>query len=448
MFTPTFVTERFAACTDRRAWLAAMLDFEAALARAQADVGVLDPGVAERIARECVVDGFDVDSIAERAADSATPVIPLVGDLTERVPEDASGWVHRGATSQDVVDTAAMLVSRTALDLLLEELHGVADECARLTREHRDTVMTGRSLLQQALPTTFGRKTASWLGGVVDATESVSRVRRDRLAVQFGGPVGTLATLGTSGIPVAAALAERLGLAEPVLPWHTERTRTGELASALGTVAGTLGKIALDVKLSAQTELGELSEGHSGGSSAMPHKRNPVRAVRVTAAARRVPGLVATLLSAMPQEHERGAGDWQAEWEPLTELLRLTGSAASLTREMLADLRVNTTAMRTNLDVTKGALLAERVSAVLAPELGARRAKELVTGLVNRIGDNEGGLRAELLEDPTVRSVLSEEAVLEVTDPEGYLGSAEGFVDRALDAYTRWKETSAGDSGL
>ncbi|WP_019854251.1 3-carboxy-cis,cis-muconate cycloisomerase [Actinopolyspora mortivallis] len=448
LFGPTFVTDRFAERTGLRAWLAAMLDFEAALARAQADTGVLDRQTAERIARECVPEGFAPDSIAARAAESATPVIPLVRDLAERLPPEVASRVHWGATSQDVVDTAAMLVARRSLDLVLEELHGVADECARLGREYRDTLMTGRTLLQQALPTTFGRKAAGWLTGVVESAEALARVRRHRLAVQLGGPVGTLATLGNEGDRVVSALADRLGLAEPVLPWHTDRTRVGELASALGTVAGTLGKIAVDVELGAQTELGELAEGNPGGSSAMPHKRNPVRAVRVTAATRRVPGLVATLLGAMPQEHERGVGSWQSEWEPFTDLLRLTGSAATLTRELLAELRVDTTAMRTNLDLTGGALLSERVSTELAPHLGARRSERLVSELAGRARGNAGGLRAELLDDPTVRSVLSQERVTELTDPGGYLGSSERFLGRALEAYTRWKETTTGDPGL
>ncbi|SDP92127.1 3-carboxy-cis,cis-muconate cycloisomerase [Actinopolyspora xinjiangensis] len=448
LFTPTFVTERFGESAGARAWLAAMLEFESALVLAQADVGLIPTRAAEEISRRCVVEEFDIDSIARRAAESATPVIPLVKDLTDRVDAEAARYVHRGATSQDVVDTAAMLVARDALRLSLDELRVVAGECARLAEEHRNTLMTGRTLLQQALPTTFGRKAAGWLTAVVEAAEGLDRVRSDRLAVQFGGPVGTLATLGSHGTRVAAALAGRLGLAEPTLPWHTDRTRVAELATSLGTVAGTLGNIALDIELGAQTEVGEFTEGRSGGSSAMPHKRNPVRAVRVTAAARRVPGLVASLLSAVPQEHERAAGAWQSEWEPFGELLRLVGSAASTTGEMLGELRVDEDRMRSNLELSGGLLLAERVSTALSEHIGPGRAAELVSELSGRVTRNGTTLRAELLVDETTRAVLSEREVVELTEPGDYLGSADEFVDRALAAYTSWKEKTTGDSGL
>ncbi|GAB3548313.1 3-carboxy-cis,cis-muconate cycloisomerase [Actinopolyspora lacussalsi] len=449
LFTPTFVTEGFDELTAPAAWLRAMLDFEGALALAQADVGLVPTAVAEEIADRCRrSEDFDVDSTARRAADSATPVIPLVKDLTAGVSAEAGAYVHRGATSQDVVDTAAMLVAREAVRASLRELRVVADECARLAEEHRHTLITGRTLLQHALPTTFGRKAAGWLVAVIEAAEGLAGIWRHRLAVQFGGPVGTLATFGSDGVRVTTALAERLGLAEPVLPWHTDRTRVVDLATSLGTVAGALGNIALDVELAAQTEVGELAEGRSGGSSAMPHKRNPVRAVRVNAAARRAPGLVATLLSAVPQEHERAAGAWQAEWEPFNELLRLTGSAAAVTGEMLGELEVDADRMRSNLELSGGVLLTERISTALATELGPVVASELVGELSRRVSRDGSTLRAELLADETVRAVLSERDVLDLTEPGDYLGSADEFIDRALAAHTRWKETSAGDPGL
>ncbi|MBA8824507.1 3-carboxy-cis,cis-muconate cycloisomerase [Saccharopolyspora lacisalsi] len=433
MFTTAAATAR----TDRHAWLQAMLDFERALAAAQARCGVVPRWAAAEIAEHCAADDYDAASISLRGAESATPVIALVKDLTERVDSAATAYVHHGATSQDVVDTAAMLVVRETLDVVLDDLHAAAQGCARLAEEHRDTVMVARSLLQQALPTTFGRKCAGWLSALTEATSGLHRVRDERLAVQFGGPAGTLASLGDQGVDVLGALAEELGLPEPDLPWHTDRTRIGELAGALGTVAGALGKIALDVKLQAQTEVGELAEGSSGGSSAMPHKRNPVRAVRVSAATERVPGLVGGLLAAMPQEHERAAGAWQAEWEPLVELLRLVAASASAVREMLVDLRVDTERMINNLDLTGGLLMAESAASALSESLGRSGAHELVTGLCRRAVEKKTTLREELLADSSARAALSEQDIRAATEPADYLGSAGVFVDRALRAHTR-----------
>ncbi|WP_374727340.1 3-carboxy-cis,cis-muconate cycloisomerase [Haloactinomyces albus] len=432
-----FSTPATTAALSGQAWLQAMLDVENALARVQARAGLIPEAAAEEIARHCHAEYFDAASIGERAASSATPVIALVRDLTALVDEPAAPYVHRGATSQDIVDTAAMLVVRRSTDPVLADLRSAAEQCAGLAGRHRDTLMVARSLLQQALPTTFGRKCAGWLTALTEATAGLERVRRERLAVQFGGPAGTLASLGADGVRVSGLLAEELGLTEPVVPWHTDRNRVGELAGVLGTVAGTLGKIALDVKLHAQTEVGELAEGASGGSSAMPHKRNPVRSVVITATTQRVPTLVSGLLAAMPQEHERAAGAWQSEWEPLIELLRLVGAAAAATRELLADLRVHTDRMRSNLDLTGGVLMAENAASALMEALGRTRAQDLITEVSHRVVERSTTLRAELLADSSVRAVLSEQDILAATEPADYLGSAGAFVDRALDAHAQ-----------
>ncbi|MCI2418265.1 3-carboxy-cis,cis-muconate cycloisomerase [Saccharopolyspora sp. K220] len=431
MFSTPAATER----TSAAAWLQAMLDFEAALAAAQAKAGVIPAEVAEEIARRCRAELFDADSIAERAVSSATPVIALVRDLTALVDADAKPHVHRGATTQDVVDTAAMLVVRDVLALVIADLRAAADDCARLAEQHRGTVMIARTLLQQALPTTFGCRCAGWLTSLDEATTALGRVRDERLAVQLGGPAGTLASLGAEGIRVTELLAAELGLAEPVVPWHTDRTRIAELAGALGTAAGVLGKIALDVELHAQTEVGELSEGKAGGSSALPHKRNPAGAVLISAAANRVPGLVATLLSAMPQEYERAAGAWQSEWEPLTELLRLVAAAAAGTRQLLAGLHVHTEQMAANLDLTRGLVMAESAAGPLMNTLGRTDAQDLVSRLCRSAVQEGTTLRAELLADPRVREVLSEAEVVAATEPADYLGSAPAFIDRALAAH-------------
>jgi 3-carboxy-cis,cis-muconate cycloisomerase len=367
-----------------RAWLQAMLDFEAALASA-----VAPPEAAEAIAAACVADGFDVDEIGRSAADKGTPVPGLLSALRTRLPDAAAAHLHRGATSQDVVDTAAMLVAKRALGPLLEDLGAAADACASLAERYRDAPMAGRTLLQQAAPITFGLKAAGWLTGLDDVRRELSDVRANGLAVQLGGAVGTLASLGDDGPAAAASVARALELAEPALPWHTVRTRPARLACALGAATGVMGKIAGDVELLAQTEVREVAEGGEGrgGSSTLPHKRNPVGAVAVSACAARVPGLVATMLASMAQEHERAAGAWQAESETLSDLLRLTGSAAAALRELLEGLEVDTDRMHANLDITDGLLMTESVVTALTPSLGRAKAQELVEEAARKVLD-------------------------------------------------------------
>jgi 3-carboxy-cis,cis-muconate cycloisomerase len=330
------------------AWLQAMLDVEAALARACADVGVIPASHAEAIAGACRAELFDVAAIGAEAANVGNPAEPLVRALRAHVGQPAADDVHRGATSQDVVDTAAMLVARAALGALLHDLRGAASAAATLAADHRDTVMIGRTLMQQAVPTTFGLKAAGWL---VALDESAVRLADVRLAAQLGGAAGTLAALGDAGVEVLGRFARELGLDEPVVPWHTDRTRVGELAGALGEACGAVAKIAGDVVLLAQTEVGEVREGVEGrgGSSAMAHKRNPVAAISALAAARQAPGLVATLLASMEHEHERAAGAWHAEWPALRSLLTFTGSAAAWLRDCLENLEVDVERMRGNV---------------------------------------------------------------------------------------------------
>ena len=349
MFDEFYASDAVRDATGPVAWLQAMLDVEAALARVGAATGRVPAEAAAAIVEQCRADRFDVTGLARRAVDSATPVVPLVADLRAAVPPAARPHVHAGATSQDVVDTAAMLVARRSLAPVRDDLTAVADRLAALADAHRRTVQIGRTLLRQAVPTTFGAVAAGWLVGVDEARVRLDTVDRLRLAVQFGGPVGVPAD---PALP--AALAADLGLAEPVLPWHTDRGRIGELAAALGGAAGALAKVAGDVLLLAQDEIGELSEaggpdGTGGASSTMPHKRNAAAAVLVVACAHRAPGLVATLVAAAPQELQRAAGRWQSEWGTLTDLLRVTSGAASHAHRMLAALRVHPDRMRANL---------------------------------------------------------------------------------------------------
>ena len=347
------------------AWLRAMLDVEAALARALGALGELPAAEVEAVVAACTPEGFDLEALARDTALNASPVVGLARVLRERAPA-----AHRGATSQDVVDTATMLVAQRALRVVETDACAAADAAAALADAHRDTPVMARTLLQQALPTSFGLKAAGWLHGIDEAVGGLVAVREDVLAVQMGGPVGH------RDPAVAAEVASVLGLGVPVLPWQATRVRPAALACALGVLSGVLAKVARDVALLAQTEVGEAREGGEGrgASSAMAHKRNPVGSVAVLACAQRVPGLVASVLAGMAGEHERAAGAWQAEWGTLTELLRLTGSAAAWARELLEELDVDTERMRANLgdaevdlgcagELIDRALLAHRASA-------------------------------------------------------------------------------------
>jgi 3-carboxy-cis,cis-muconate cycloisomerase len=452
------------------AWLRALLDAEAALARAAARVGLIPAADASAIAEACAGLAPDVAAIGREAAASGTPVVPLVRLLRAALPDSAARAVHLGATSQDIVDTAAMLVAQRALSPLVADLAAAAESAAGLAERHRDTPVAGRTLLQQALPTTFGLVAAGWLTGLDRARRRLADVRAHGLAVQLGGAVGTLAAYrdggaasaggpgdttrdggvasaggpaaagggaaasergetADPGIAMVAAFAAELGLAEPALPWHTERTRIADLAGALGAAAGAIAKVARDITLYAQTEVGEVAEGGSeGGSSTMPHKHNPIRAISAAAAAAQAPGLVAALLAAMPHEHQRAAGAWHAEWLPLRALLETTGSAAVQLRQSLAGLRVDAGRMRANLDVTRGALLAERVAGALRSAVGAEQAHELV---------REAAAAGDLAGDPRITEHLSAGEAAALLDPGTYLGSAGALIDRALAAARR-----------
>ncbi|MFI8873857.1 3-carboxy-cis,cis-muconate cycloisomerase [Streptomyces sp. NPDC055243] len=431
------------AATGDTAFLRAMLDAEAALTRAQATVGMAPAQAATDVAAAADADRFDVRDVALRARGGGNPVIPLVADLTAAVPADAAPYVHRGATSQDIMDTAMMLVARRTLDLILADLTRTEAALARLASEHRNTVMPGRTLTQHAVPTTFGLKAAGWRSLVLDARDRVRSVR-DTLPAQLGGAAGTLAAFeayagtsrpGTSadagelGERLVSAYARHLRLAGPALPWHTLRTPIADLAAALAFTAGALGKAATDVLTLSRTELGELSEGSGGGSSAMPHKANPVRSTLVAAAARRAPALAATLHASMAAEDERPAGAWHAEWETLRDLLRTVGGASHHAAELAEHLRVHPEVMREHLGLTHGLIVSERLTAELAPLLGRARAKELLTSAARRTRDEGRSLAEVLAEEPALSAV----DLTELTDPARYTGSAGALTDRALE---------------
>ena len=443
LFGPIFVPDRFREAVSGSAWLQAMLDTEGALALAQARAGLIPDEAAKTIVSHCDAARFDPEEIGHQGRAAGNPVPPLVRSLTtavSEVSEDAARYVHKGATSQDVIDTAMMLVAKRALGLILAELDGISSACARLAESHRDTIMAGRTLLQQALPTTFGLKAAGWLVSVLEARRQLLDVRSSRLAAQLGGAVGTLASLGPNGTKVLSEFARELDLGEPVIPWHTDRARVAEVGGALSLAAGVLGKISLDIILLSQTEVGEVeepSDGGRGGSSTLPHKRNPILSVTAAASASRVVDLSRTLEAAMIAEHERPAGAWHSEWVTLSDALALTGGAASAVREVTEGLQVRTERMRENLDATGGLLLAENLTTVASERLGRLKAHDLVQAVARRAADGPRSFREELLGDDEIREVLSEEEIDAALDPSGYLGSAGTFVDRALALYSK-----------
>ncbi|WP_230194112.1 3-carboxy-cis,cis-muconate cycloisomerase [Streptomyces coriariae] len=432
LLAPGWTGSPAAAATGDGAYLRALLDAEAALTRAQEALGLAPQGAGAAVTSAAGDGGFDVRSLAGRARGGGNPVIPLVADLTKAVGEEYGPYVHRGATSQDIMDTATMLVAVRTLDLLLADLDRVQRALARLAAAHRDTPMPGRTLTQHAVPTTFGLKAAGWRSLVLDARDRVTAVR-DALPAQLGGAAGTLAAFTAYGAPDATALpaafARELGLRAPLLPWHTLRTPIADLAGCLALSAGALGKVATDVLTLARTEIAEVAESGGGGSSAMPHKANPVRSTLIAAAARRAPQLAATLYGSLAAEDERPAGAWHAEWEPLRELLRLTGGAARDAAELTEGLRVDADAMRAHLGLTHGLIVSERLSAALSAVLGRARAKELLTELARRTYAEDRPLAELLATAPDLKDV----DLGDLADPARYTGSAGILTDRALE---------------
>ncbi|MFJ1962562.1 3-carboxy-cis,cis-muconate cycloisomerase [Streptomyces massasporeus] len=420
LLAPGWSDSAAASATSDDAFLRALLDAEAALPRAQAAAGLAPAAAATAVTEAAGAGAFDVRSLAERARTGGNPVIPLVADLTKAVGDAHGPYVHRGATSQDIMDTAMMLMAARTLDPVLADLGRTEQALSRLAAEHRDTAMPGRTLTQHAVPTTFGLKAAGWRSLVLDARDRVRAVR-ESLPAQLGGAAGTLAAFGAYGASDPAGLPEiyarELGLRAPELPWHTLRTPIGDLAGCLAFAAGALGKLAVDVLTLSRTEIAEVAEGSGGGSSAMPHKSNPVRSTLIASAARRAPQLAATLYGSMAAEDERPAGAWHAEWEPLRDLLRLVGGAARDAAELTEGLRVRPEAMRAHLDLTHGLIVSERLSAELAPMLGRARAKELLTRLASA--------GQPLAEAPELTDVD--------LDPTHYTGSAGALTDRALE---------------
>ena len=436
-----------------RARLQGMLDFEAALARAEASAGVIPAAAGPAITAKCRAELFDAASIAAAAVPSGSPAIPLVKQLTALVAKDdaeSARFVHWGATSQDAIDTGIILQSRSALDVLQAECVRLSDALAALARAHATTPLAARTWMQQALPTTFGLIAAGWLDAVDRCSDRLADAARRALVLQFGGAVGTLAALGGRGLDVARVLGAELRLPVPDLPWHAHRDRMAELASALALLAGTLGKIARDISLHMQTEVGEIFEPAGegrGGSSTMPHKRNPVACAVVLAAATRVPGLAATMFSAMVQENERGLGGWHAEWETLPDIFQLTGGALHHLADTVSGLEIDAARMAANLDITHGLIFAEAVQMALGHSLGRLPAHDLVQEATRRALAEKRHLKDVLAADARVSKHLPPTELARLFDPRQYLGVAQAMIDRVLDSHAARRNASsaAGD---
>jgi len=438
MLEHLFATADAEGLWDDRARVAGMLAFEAALGRAEAAEGVVPASAVPAIAAACRAELYDPDALGRAAAEAGNPAIPLVRALTAKVAEAdaaAARWVHWGATSQDAMDSGLVLQLRRYLVSLEASLDELAAALAARARSERDTVMAGRTWLQQGPPVTFGLKAAGWLDSLDRARERLAELKPRLLALQFGGAVGTLAALGDRGLAVARRLAAELDLALPAVPWHGARDRVAEFAAWLGMLVGGLGKLARDLALLMQSEVGEASEGGApgrGGSSTMAHKRNPLSCSVVLAAAGEAPGLVAALFAALPQEHERGLGNWQVEWQVLPRLALVALGASRRAVELVRNLQLDRDRMRRNLEATQGLIFAEAATFALARSLGRQQAHDVVERASRQAAAEGLHLRAVLATLPAVRAALDPHALEQLFQPENYLGEAGRFVDAVL----------------
>ncbi|CAM3239972.1 3-carboxy-cis,cis-muconate cycloisomerase [Ectopseudomonas mendocina] len=415
-----------------------MLDFEAALARAEARVGLIPAEAVAPIEAACKAELYDYPALAQAIATAGNSAIPLVKALGKRIAAEspeAERYVHLGATSQDAMDSGLVLQLRGAIGLLENDLAKLADALAAQAERHVDTPLAGRTWLQQATPVTLGMKLAGVLGAVTRHRQRLSEIKPRLLSLQFGGASGSLAALGDAGWAVSGALAQELQLNLPEQPWHTQRDRLVEFASLLGMIAGSLGKLGRDLSLLMQTEAGEVFEPSApgkGGSSTMPHKRNPVSAAVLIGAATRAPGLVATMFSAMPQEHERSLGLWHAEWDTLPELCCLVSGALQQALLVVPGLEVDAARMRTNLELTQGLVLAEAVSIALAQKIGRDAAHHLIEQCCKQAVREGAHLRAVLGTNAEVSAQLSADELDRLLDAAHYLGQARRWVERAV----------------
>jgi len=423
--------------------LQAMLNFEAALARALAREGIASKEAAAAIESQCDANLFSIETLAREGAlagNVAIPMIKQLASLVARNHEKASAFVHYGATSQDAIDTGLVLQLREALEEIGNGLSRISRALVKLVEAHESTLLAGRTWLQHAPPVTLGLKAAGWLSAIERHHARLNQTQEDALVIQFGGAVGTLAALGDRGPAVASALADDLKLGLPDLPWHTQRDRFAEVATSLGLLVGTLGKIARDISLMAQTEVAEVAEPAApgkGGSSTMPHKQNPVGCAVILSAAIRVPALVCTMLASMVQEHERGLGGWHAEWESLPEICMLAGGAVAQAAALLGGLEIREDRMSENIEVTRGLIFSEAVAMALRSKLGRSQSHQLLEEASRRAVEKNQSLQDVLLSDARVREHLSTEEIARLMDPGNYIGSAREMTRKVLSGLDR-----------
>ena len=438
LLAPLLSSAAMRAVCDDVTTLQNMLDFEAALARAEAAAGVIPVTAAGPIASACKAESFELEALAEAATRSGNLAIPLVKALTANVAKadaDAARYVHWGATSQDVIDTASMLTLRAGIDALLGDIDRAITGFATLARHHRNTAVVARTWLQHALPMPFGLKLAEYAAALHRSRARLKRLRAEALALQFGGAAGTLAALGDKGLLVAEKLAQQLKLPLPDAPWHTHRDRIAEAASVFAIIAGTCGKIARDVSLMMQTDVAEAFEPSGegrGGSSTMPHKRNPVAAASALGAATMAPNLAATIFAAQVGDHERSAGPWHAEWPTLPMLMLVTSGALAAIVDIAEGLEVDAARMRANLDTTGGLIMAEAVSMALAEKIGKSDAHHLIEAASKKAVAEKKHLRDVLSADARVIAHLDVERLAKLFEPMAYQGASQALIDRLL----------------
>ncbi len=438
-------TEPLAELFSDESVLAAMLEFESALARAEAQIGIVPTDAADAIAASAKVEHFEMAALTHATLRAGTPAIPLVRVLTETVRKqnpNAARFVHWGATSQDVADSAISLLLKRAQPILVSDLQRLENALTKLAEEHKHSLMLGRTLLQAAPPVTFGLKAAGWLGSIRRACHALREAFAGAAALQFGSASGTLASLGDQGVAVSKILAKELDLALPEAPWHTHRDRWATLICTCGVLTGALGKMARDISLLMQNEVDEAAEPGGdgrGGSSTMPHKRNPIACSLTLAAAHRVPGLVASYLSAMVQEHERAVGGWQAEWPILSGVIQSTGLAIASMTEVAEGLAVNSEHMRANIKKTNGVIFAERAMMLLGSKLGRDTAHKILETAAQKCVAENRHLAEVLAEITEVTSHLDRATLQELEVSEKYLGSADEFRRALLSSSTAQK---------
>ncbi|MDQ1406372.1 MAG: 3-carboxy-cis,cis-muconate cycloisomerase [Acidobacteriaceae bacterium] len=445
LFDPIFRCEPIAKLFRDDNFLQRMLDFEAALAAAEATSGVIPSFAANVIAAKCRVELFDKQQLAEAAALAGNLAIPVVKQLKALIAsenKDVAGFVHWGATSQDATDTALVLQLREALDLISADIEKLCDALAQMADRHRLTPIVARTLMQHAIPTTLGMKFAGWLDVLMRHRERFREMQKRCLVLQFGGAAGTLAALGAQGPVIAKHLSEQLKLPLPQIPWHSHRDRLSEIATTLGLLTGTLGKISQDIALHMQTEIDELrepAEENRGGSSTMPHKRNPVACAIILAAATRVPGIVATMLSAMLQQDERGLGGWHAEWETLPEIVCLSAGALHHLANVVPRLEIDVNRMSENLNLTKGLIFTEAINAALGEKISRSQARDFIDAASQRAIKEKRHLRDVINDDQKIAKHLSSQELDSLFDPRNYTGSSSEFIDRVLENHKSQK---------